>query len=343
MNGRNGWRRVAPVWALVGAAAIALAACGGGDDDAPPTGGGGGTAKAALTGVAAVGAPIAGATVTVVNVRGETATASTGSDGGYSLEIAEGAPYGLRVTDAAGQTWYSYAPAAGRANITPLTTLAMADAWGYKPLADLVAAWQANAPTAEQVLAAAAKVNANLQAAIQAQGLNAAALNVFTAEFSANGQGLDAVLDAMRVHVECSAGSCSQTITSPSGDVLVTWNAAISTTGFSVSWGGSGGTGGGQVNVNLGACSASAPAGTWSMLVQTLVSGIAAPDVCVDGLPGKPTSRDEFCGGSEVVGALPPGVEILSCGYDGSVGEIVARVTAPFVIDYTVTYTFVQR
>lgn len=329
-------------WALIGAAALAMTACGGGDDDAPPTGGGG-TAKATLTGVAAVGAPITNATVTVVNVRGETASASTTASGGFTVEINEGAPYGLRVTDGAGNTWYSYAQAAGRANITPLTTLAMADAWGYKPLADLVAAWQANAPTAEQVLAAAAKVNANLQATIQAQGLNPAALNVFTAEFSANGQGLDAVLDAMRVRFDCSATSCSQTITAPGGGVLITWNAAINTTGFTLSWSGSGGTGGGQVNVNLGACSASPAAGSWSMLVQTLISGIAAPEVCVDGLPAKPGSRDEFCGGTDVVGALPPGVEILSCSYDGSTGEIAARVTTPIVIHYTVKYTFVQR
>jgi hypothetical protein len=321
-----------------------LAACGGGTDD-DPAAGGGSSPTAQITGLAAVGAPIVGATVTGINANGQTVTTVTGSDGSYTLQIGEAAPYALQVTDASGQTWTSYAAAAGRANITPLTTLAMADAWGYKPLADLLAAWQANAPTPEQVLAAAAKVNANLQATMRAQGVDPAALNVFTADFAANGQGLDAVLDAMRVRFDCSATACSQTITGPDGSVLISWNAGISTTGFTVSWDG-GGTGGGSVNVNLGACSANPTAGSWSMVVQTAVSGLGGvpiPEICIDGLPAKPASESEFCGGPDALGALPPGVEIVSCSYDGTVGTISARITSPITIDYSVTYTFVQR
>ncbi len=337
--------------ALLCALAVAgLAACGGSDDDNDAGGGtgGGGTGPAPtaqITGLAAVGAPIAGATVTGINARGETVTTTTGSDGTFTLQIGEAAPYALQVTDGNGQTWVSYAQAAGRANITPLTTLAMADAWGYKPLADLVAAWQANAPTPEQVLAAAAKVNANLQAAMRAQGVDPTAVNVFTAEFAANGQGLDAVLDAMRVRFDCTATACSQTITSPDGNVLITWDAAISTTGFTVSWSG-GGTGGGQIDINLGACSPNAAAGTWSMVVQTTVSGLGAipiPEICVDGLPAKPASEAEFCGSADVTGALPNGVLITGCSYDGTVGTISARITTPITIDYSVKYTFVQR
>jgi hypothetical protein len=339
------WRRTR---ALLCALAVAgLAACGGGDDDAPGggTGGGGAGPTAQITGLAAVGAPIAGATVTGTNARGQSVTAVTLGDGTFTLAITEGAPYVLQVTDAGGNTWTSYAPAAGRANITPLTTLAMADAWGYRPLADLVANWQASAPTPEQVLAAAAKVNANLQAAMRAQGVDPTAVNVFTAEFAANGQGLDAVLDAMRVRFDCTATACSQTITSPDGSVLVTWDAAISTTGFTVGW--SGGTGGGgQIDVNLGACSPNAAAGTWSMVVQTTVSGLGAipiPEICIDGLPAKPASEAEFCGSADVTGALPNGVQITGCSYDGTVGTISARITTPITLDYSVTYTFVQR
>jgi hypothetical protein len=335
-------------WALMGALGLAtalLAGCGGGSDDGPTGGGGGGGGgtgpTATLTGVAATGAAIPNAVVTGVNARGQTVTVSTGGDGSFTIAIPEGAPYGLKVTDAAGNTWYSFAPAAGRANITPLTTLALSQAAGNKPLADVLTAWASQAPTADQVLAAAAVVNANLQAVMRGKGVDPATLNPFTADFSANGQGLDAVLDAMRVRFDCTATACTQTINGPAGELLVTWNASISTTGFTLSW-----SGGGQVDVNLGACRPNPTPGTYSMVVSTTVSGLGGvpiPDICVDGLPAKPASQSEFCGAADVNAALPPGVSITSCTFDGTVGTISARITNPIVIDYTVKYTFVRR
>lgn len=334
-------------WALLGALGLApalLAGCGGGDDD-PPTGGGGAGPTATLTGLAATGAAIPNAVVTGVNAQGQTVTVNTGADGSFTIVIPEGAPYGLKVTDAAGNTWYSYAPAAGRANITPLTTLALSQAASGKPLADVLTAWASQAPTADQVLAAAAVVNANLQAVMRGKGVDPTTLNPFTATFSANGQGLDAVLDAMRVRFSCTATACTQTIEGPSGELLVSWNANISTAGFTLSWSG-GGTGGGQIDVNLGACSANATPGTYSMVVSTTVAGLGGapiPDVCVDGLSGKPASESEFCSAPDVNAALPPGVTITGCSYDGTVGTISARITNPIVIDYTVKYIFVRR
>lgn len=332
--------------ALVTGLAVMLAACGGGDDDdtggtTPPP-----VAKATITGVAAVGAAIPNATVTGINVRGETITATTGADGSYTIDIPEGAPYALKVTDAAGNTWYSYAQAAGRANLTPLTTLALSQAWGNKPLADLTAAWAANAPTAEQVLAAAATVNANLQTVMRNAGVDPTSTNIFTQTFSANGQGLDAVLDAMRVSFSCSAGACTQTILSPGGDVLITWNGSISTTGFTVSWSGGAAGGGGQIDVNLGACAPNPTPGTYSMIVQTTVAGLGGvpiPEICVNGLPGKPASQNDFCGSADVTSALPPGVSITACSFVDPVGTISARITSPITLDYTVKYTFVLR
>lgn len=332
-------------WATTTALAVTLAACGGGDDD-PPAGGGGAGSTATITGLAATGAAIPNAIVTGVNAAGQTVTVNTGADGSFSLTIAEGAPYGLKITDAAGKTWYSYAAAAGRANITPLTTLALSQAAGNKPLADVLGAWAAQKPTAEQVLAAAAVVNANLQDVMRGKGVDPAAVNVFTADFSANGQGLDAVLDAMRVEFNCTATSCTQTINSPGGTVLVTWNASISTVGFTISWSGGPSGGGGSIDVSLGACTANPVAGTYSMVVSTSVSGLGGvpiPDICVDGLPDKPVSQADFCGAGDVTTALPPGVSITSCTYDGTVGTISARITTPVTLDYTVKYTFVRR
>ena len=73
-------------------------------------------------------------------------------------------------------------------------------------------------------------------------------------------------------------------------------------------------------------------------MVQTSVAGLAGlpiPDVCVDGLPDKPTSQADFCGDAAWRQQLPAGVEILSCTYADPSGTITARVTTPVALDYT--------
>lgn len=352
-------------WAapLVLALAAGLTACGGGSDGGTTAGtatGGtsgsttGGTAAAAkvqLTGVAATGAAIAGSTVTATNAKGVQGTGITAADGSFTVSIEDAAPYVLSIADASGKVWYSYAAQAGRANITPLTTLALLEANASKPLADLAKAWGSATLTDSQVLAAAAKVNANLKPLMTAQGLDPNTTNVFTSAFSANHTGLDAVLDAMRLNLSCSASACTQTITNPAGSVLVSWNGNIATTGISLSWTassaggttGSGTTGSGTVTVGLGSCKAP-KAGTYSLVVQTSVAGLAGvtvPEVCVDGLPGKPASQTDFCGDAQFTAQLPPGVAIQSCSYSGNQGQITAQVSSPIVLTYTVTYTFV--
>lgn len=326
------------------AASALIAACGGGDDDA---GGNAtpGAATVALSGTAATGAAIANATVTAVDAAGATVTATTGADGKFTIQVAEAAaPYALRITDAAGKVWYSYAPAAGTANITPLTTLALAEAAGNRPLADVLAAWGTTRLDSAAVLEAAKKVNANLQAVMQAANVNYASANIFADAFNADGTGLDAVLDAMRVSFTCSASACTQSITSPQGAVLVNWNGNIATTGITLSWSAStsGGSTGGSVTVGLGSCKAPVK-GTYSLVVKTDVAGLGAaiPEVCIDGLTDKPASQSDFCGAADVAQQLPPGVSIVSCSYSGNQGTIAARITSPLVIDYSVTYTYV--
>jgi hypothetical protein len=340
--------RLLPGLALAGL----LTACGGwwNDDE---------TAAAAveLSGVAATGAAIANGTVTVVNTRGDQATARTGTDGRYTVQVSEGAPYILSVVDGAGKTWYSYAAAAGTAHITPLTTLALLDANGDKPLADLMAAWRSAALTEARVIEGAKTVNANLRELMAGAGVDASSVNIFNAaSFAANRTGLDAVLDSMRVSLTCSAASCTQRITGPAGITLLNWNGDIATTGITVSWsvagtGTSTGTGGttggtttGSVTVGVGSCR-NPTAGTYSLVVQTAVSGVgvAIPEFCIDGLPARPATQAEFCAADSTKGQLPPGVEIVSCSFAGDKGTIQARITSPLVIDYTVTYTFVKR
>ncbi len=326
------------------AAAATLTACGGGDDAVATA-----TAPAAVTvtliGTAATGAPMANALVTATNAKGVQATARTGTDGKFSIGVADAAPYALSVTDASGKVWYSFAAQAGVANITPLTTLALLDANGQKPLADLFKAWASAGLSADAVLASARKVNANLQALMAANGLDASKLNVFAAPFAADHTGLDALLDAMRVSFNCSATACSQSILGAQGNVLVSWNGNIATTGITLSWAATDNTGtgsSGTLVVGLGSCKAP-KAGTYSLVVQTVAAGIAIPEICIDGLPDKPASQADFCGGADINAQLPAGVSIKSCTYSGNVGSITAQIITPFPIDYAVTYTFVKH
>lgn len=103
-------------------AVAALMACGGG---------GGGSPTAQLNGVAAYGAPMAGAIVTLTDANGQTRSATAGSDGSYSLDVTGlTAPFLLKASGSFGDSVKEYsalmvsAPKTGEtstANITPLT------------------------------------------------------------------------------------------------------------------------------------------------------------------------------------------------------------------------------
>jgi hypothetical protein len=328
---------------LAASAALLLAACGGGSQDAGSPASATQPPQVDISGLAATGAAIVNGTVTAINARGEKATGQSNGSGAFTVKVNDGAPYLLSVVDGAGKTWYSYAQGAGRANLNPMTTLALLQANGHKPLADLAAGWATQRLTAEQVLEAAKVLNANLFQVMSSKGVAASSTNIFIAEFSANGIGLDAVLDAMRVTIDCSPTSCTQTITSSAGSTLVSWDASIATDGFSFSW--SNTTDGGSIGVGLGSCRAP-QAGTYSLQVSTTVSGVGSapiPEICIDGLQTKPASLGEFCGNGTVMQHLPPGVLVLSCSYDGTSGVIAARLGGPLRVEYSVRFTFVKR
>lgn len=329
----------------VAAAAGALAACGGGggvDASGGPT-----TPPASaitLTGTAATGAAMAGVTVRAINATGVVTTAITGPDGHYTLNIANSAPFVLSATDNTGHAWYSFAPAAGTANITPLTTLALLDANGHKPLADLLAGWASGplAPTA--VAQSATKVNANLQTPMRAAGLDPLTLNLFSDPLTVGAPGLDTLLDNLHVVIECALGHCTQTIHGADGNTTLTWNADIATGGYNVAWTITGPDG--SVKLSVGGCKGNSAANTFSLLVQTSVLGLhlsLAPDLCVEGLPSQPTSQTAFCNDALVKLLQPSGVLLLSCNYQGGVGLVTARLPAPLNLAYTLTYSFVRH
>ena len=120
---------------LISTLAAALAACGGGGGGS--SAGGGGTSSNVLSGLAAVGAAIAGGNVTAKCVAGPDLTGTTDSNGNFSLTLtaAHTAPCMLQVTKAGPPsiTLHSFATAAGQVNISPLTDLVVTKALGSDP------------------------------------------------------------------------------------------------------------------------------------------------------------------------------------------------------------------
>jgi hypothetical protein len=108
---------------------MSISACDGKGGRSASGPGGGGTVTETLSGVAAVGAPLAGATV-ALRCEGGDFEATTSGQGAWSVQVPQGsAPCLLRVSGGTPPvTLYSYAASAGRVNITPLTTLALARA-----------------------------------------------------------------------------------------------------------------------------------------------------------------------------------------------------------------------
>jgi hypothetical protein len=156
--------------ALVAGTSIALlTACGGGG------GGGGVTAPSSITlqGVAATGAAISGGTVDVKCKNG-TGTATTNTDGTYTVTVAEGAqPCILRAVDPITKVeLYSIVEAGGTtANITPVTSLVVANTLGVSPATSFATF---NATTQDKITATNISTSVTrIQAATAAIGTDA--------------------------------------------------------------------------------------------------------------------------------------------------------------------------
>ena len=106
-------------------AALVVAGCGGGGGGSPN-----------VSGIAATGAALANAAVTVKCASGAPVTGTTGADGTFFVTLAGGqvAPCLIQVTKGA-VTLYSFASSSGRANVTPVTDLVVTKALGSDPAA----------------------------------------------------------------------------------------------------------------------------------------------------------------------------------------------------------------
>jgi hypothetical protein len=247
-----------PHFLLAALSAAVLAACGGGGGDATSTdtgaggggggSGGGGVTPTALTvsGVAARGAALAGASVQASCATGS-GSATALPDGSYSLPITGGVlPCVLKATSSDGTTTlYSLAAGTGAtatANITPLTELVLAQMTGQEP-----AAFYANASTdatalttavtAEKIDAASTAVVATLQAAgVDTSGIT----SIVSGSLSAGtGAGYDGVLDTLGTTLASTGTTLGDLVTTVATTSAATSSGGTTTTSGSEATAGS--------------------------------------------------------------------------------------------------------
>ena len=204
--------------ALVAATTL-LAACGGGSSapTPPPPPPPPPAATLSLTGTAATGAAIAGATVTA-KCNGGTGTATTAAKGTYSIALTAGTlPCVLKVTRTAGDL-YSVATGTGAtatANITPFTQMIVANQTGKDPAAyftdfgaaDITALTSSSVSTAQAAVVAVLKNN-GIDTASLPVDLIAGALVAATG--STAGNAYDLALDALNAKLTSSGTTLEQ-------------------------------------------------------------------------------------------------------------------------------------
>lgn len=232
-------------WAAASLTVAALAGCGGG--------GGGGvspTSAAALSGVAATGAPITGGGSGTMNgvvtlkdssSPAKIVTTATDSTGYYAFTSAQlqglTPPFMLQIHYKLGGVGYSLASAATAAdlangsatiNITPLTDLVIANL-GHQLAATIFANGNyASLLTPAALAAGVTALDNELQPILQQQGVSAS-VDLLHQAFTANGTGLDAVLDSLNVTIDPSTGSETLTNTTTGQSVSGTLSNPPST------------------------------------------------------------------------------------------------------------------
>jgi glucoamylase len=220
---------MAKKWILSSLAAVAVAvgivACGGGGGT-PQTGGSGGgvgsTPDPTLSGVTAIGAPLSGATVTLVDSKGLSFTTTADVDGKYTFSKADIAaatpPFLIIATASLGDSQVSqYAvvtskQADGWANITPLTS-AVAALASPTTIPSSMTKEQLAAITAQNVADAAANVKSVIAPLSNALNLPASFDPQADKSFVANRTGADLLLDHLGVTIRSGAVTIANKMT----------------------------------------------------------------------------------------------------------------------------------
>ena len=186
-----------------------------------------------MSGTAATGSAITGATVTLVDSKGTQVTTKTDSSGNYSLSSAGlTAPFLVKVVTAsasangyaAGTTFYSVSDQATPSvlNITPLTDLIIREWYAAQSSPVSMSTAFANPatnppPSVAEVQLIQAVVLDIVQPVLQQNGVDPVGLDLISGAFTANGQGVDGALDQIKpVTYNSSGTSASLTIATTS-------------------------------------------------------------------------------------------------------------------------------
>ena len=174
--------------------------------------GGGGAIH--VSGTAAMGAAISGATVTLVDSTGASISGSTGQGGSFSLDATGLTPPFLLSITSGDVTLYSVSAdlnSSTTINLTPLTDLIVSTWYGVQGTS--AAAAFSNPlgnppPTPTEIKVIGTVVQNMMSSALQAAGVdNAAGFNPISTPFAANGSGIDGVLDDTTVTFGSGAGA----------------------------------------------------------------------------------------------------------------------------------------
>ncbi len=301
------------------------------------------TTTTTVSGTAATGAAMTG-TVTAVGANGAQANTTLGTGGAYTLDVnGLTFPLFIRANDGAGTVLYSWADAASdTANITPLTTLALVFSDLSDNLNEVFANWAASSAqlTAATMQAAQAKVNANLQTQFVAKGVDHANYDFLTTAFTANGSGIDGVLDTLDFSFNYLGSNLAGVVTINFAGTTtpLTINIDINTSGISI-----GGNPGGGTACGSGWCLTVTGTVTTSGIAvsipATTVSGLAADVVPTASDAGNITQSIQ-----DAYGALGTISNLTWTITSSSATETVARltfnVTGVVTAAYDLTYTY---
>ena len=198
-----------------------------------------------LSGTAATGSPIAGATVTLVDSTGKQVTVQTAANGEYSLSTSGlTPPFLVKVVTASaspngygsGTTFYGVSDQASPnvINITPLTDLIIRNWYAAQSTpVDIATAFSNPAanppPSVAEVQLIQAVVLDIVQPLLQAQGVSPVGLDLVSGTFAANGQGIDAALDQIKPITYNTAGTIATLTLSPATNVTQTTTVTATT------------------------------------------------------------------------------------------------------------------
>lgn len=173
-----------------------------------------------VSGVAATGEPVSGK-ISLKDAIGHEVALST-TDGKFAFEVSTLSPPFMLKATWNGNTMYSFAATTGTTNITPLTQMVVAAAAGSS---NLDALYRTPSPAAFNSIAtnlptATASIRNSLKPLLTAYNAD---MNPISGAFSANGSGMDALLD--RISVTCDSATLS-VLDRASGATLFTASAS---------------------------------------------------------------------------------------------------------------------